>query len=120
MASLQQHLETLRQKPHHVRHQIAYGVAGGVTALVALVWVTTMATSGSFALKSNEGAPDAGSEVTKALATSKTTFTELMGAAGAAFGATSTDPAISVVEIQTTSTFDTKIENDTDKTVIPF
>lgn len=120
-----QHIERLREKPEHVRHAIAFGVAAGVTSLVALGWITAMATSGSLALKSSAAVEEvgaAGSDVSEAVEESTSAFSNLVGAAGAALGATSTEAALRVIETRTTSTLDSqqKPANDTDKTVIPF
>jgi hypothetical protein len=116
MASLEHHLDRLREKPDHVRHRIALFTAAGTTAVVALVWITALATSGTLALKNTSDPVVA----TKSLAQTKSAFSELMGAVGAAAGATSTDPDLTIVDTKTVTTFDTKIENNTSKTVIPF
>lgn len=117
-------IERLREKPEHVRNRIALLTAGTATALVALVWMTAMATSGTLALKTDavaDEAADTSSDVKAAFKESSTAFSSLMGAAGAALGATSTEAALKVMESRTTSTFDTKPSgNATDKTVIPF
>lgn len=120
-----QHVERLREKPEHVRHAIAMGVAFVFTGLVAVTWMTAMATSGTLALKpsteTGEGA-GTGDAATEAVAQSASAFSSLMGAAGAALGATSTEAALRVIETRTSSTLDkqAKPANDTYKTVIPF
>lgn len=124
---IRDHIENLRQKPEHVRHHIALATAFGVTGLVAVTWMTAMATSGTFALKPDpiaQGEGDqASGDVAKALDESTSAFSNLMGAAGAAFGATSSEAALSIIESETrtSSTFDTKAsDNASTKTVIPF
>jgi len=118
MASLEHHLDRLREKPDHVRHRIALLTSAGVTALVAILWVTTLATSDTLALKD---APAVIEDQRDTLAETKSAFSELMGAVGAAASGNATEPELStVVETRTVTTFDTKIENDTDKTVISF
>ncbi|MBU2103607.1 hypothetical protein KKD81_00035 [Patescibacteria group bacterium] len=119
MARLQEHLDTLRAKPHHVRHSIALFSSVGITALVALGWVTALATSGTLAL-SDSPVKEETLQVKETFAQSKSAFSELMGAVGAVSNGTSGEPAITVVDTRTTTTFDTKIENNTSKTVIPF
>jgi len=119
------HIERLREKPEHVRHRIALLTSAGATALVAILWVTAMAASGTLALKTETVASSAagtGSDVKEALAEPASAFSNLMGAAGAAFGATSTEAALRIIETRTSSTLDsqTKPANDTSKTVIPF
>lgn len=121
-----EHIDYLRQKPEHVRQRIALGVALGISGLVAVTWMTAMATSGTLALKSSTVAEDAsgtGSDVSAAVSESTSAFTSLMGAAGAAFNATSTEAALDIIESETrtSSTFRTNTSaNATDKTVIPF
>jgi membrane-associated phospholipid phosphatase len=43
-------VHSLRQKPLHVRENIALGVAGGITAIVAVGWFAATAVSGTFSL----------------------------------------------------------------------
>lgn len=120
-----EHVERLREKPEHVRHAIAMGVAFAFTGLVAFGWITAMATSGTLALKSNAAVEEvrgAGTDVSEVVAESSSAFSNLMGAAGAALGATSTEAALRVIETRTSSTLDMQMKpaNDTYKTVIPF
>ena len=114
-----QHIERLREKPEHVRHRIAILTAIIATGLVAVTWMTAMATSGVFALKTTSPVEDPAKET---IAESASKFSNLLGAAGAAFGASSSEPTLNVQESRTTSTLNTdaRIENNTHKTVIPF
>ncbi len=114
MARIIEHLDTLREKPEHVRHTIALGVAGGITALVALGWVTAMATSDTFALKT--GTPAEPIEVKEA-----PKFSNLVGSVGAAFGASSTEPALTTItETRSSSTITPGPQNGTSERVIAF
>ncbi|MES2668642.1 MAG: hypothetical protein V4644_03065 [Patescibacteria group bacterium] len=121
-----EHIDYLRQKPEHIRQRIALGVASGIAGLVAVTWMTTMATSGTLALRSSaavEDASGAGSDVSAAVSDSTSAFTSLMGAAGAAFNATSTEAALDIIESETRTSSTVRTEssaNATDKTVIPF
>lgn len=119
------HIERLREKPEHVRHTIAMGTAFVFTGLVAAGWMTAMATSGTLALKPTTPEPDgAGMEVAKTVNESTSAFSNLLGAAGAAFNATSTAAALDIIESETrtSSTLDASqpSANATTKTVIPF
>lgn len=120
-----EHIDRLREKPEHVRHNIALGVAFGISGLVAVTWMTAMATSGTLALQSNtvDETPE-GSEMSAAVVESTSAFSSLMGAAGAAFNATNTDAALKIIESETrtSSTLNTQSQsaNASDKTVIPF
>ncbi|KND47224.1 MAG: hypothetical protein AB199_02225 [Parcubacteria bacterium C7867-004] len=121
MADLTYHIERLREKPHHVRHGIALGVAAGFTALVAVVWATVLVSGGTLALKTSEATtnenPDV--QVKQAITETKSAFSSLMGAAGAAMGATSSEAALSIVtSAREESTM--KSSDSAGKTVIPF
>lgn len=122
-----QHIERLREKPHHVRHRIAMLTAIVATGVVALGWITALSTSGALALQSpapvsEEDAVTPEADISKAFSDSKSAFSNLVGAASAAFGATSSEAALQVLETRTSSTLnaESRTKNDTDKTVIPF
>ncbi|MDB5264750.1 MAG: hypothetical protein JWN64_321 [Parcubacteria group bacterium] len=119
MATLVHHIDRLREKPDHVRHRIAIATSGLLTGLVAIGWAAAMASSGALTLAPTQVASNTGtgSDVKQAYTETKTGFSQLLGAAGAAVGATSTKPTLTVVDVKETSTFDTK--EDT-RTVIPF
>lgn len=42
MASLQDHLESLRAKPPHVRKRVAFWGAFGITAVIAAFWMASL------------------------------------------------------------------------------
>lgn len=116
------HIERLREKPEPVRHTIALGVAFGVSSVVALGWITAMATSGALALSTPEPS-ESRTETPKTLADSMPSFSSLVGAADAAFSATNTDASLTIVESRTSSTMDASAPQagaGTGKTVIPF
>jgi len=51
MKKLFDHIEHLKGKPHHIRKQVSYGVAGTGTALIALVWFVSSISTGAFAIQ---------------------------------------------------------------------
>jgi hypothetical protein len=121
MAAVSEHLERLRAKPHHVRRQIAFGTSLAVTALVAVGWMGALLSSPKLAIERTPG----GSEdvnFQESLTETRSNFSDLLGAAGAAIGATTTPSKVIVVDTKTTSTMDVKRDNynDTRETVIPF
>jgi hypothetical protein len=121
--NLKGHIERLQEKPEHVRHQIAMGVAVGVTALVATGWAVALGTSGALALNNPEPVEGDGRDsLIESFEEPANAFTNLMGAAGAAFNATSTEAALKVIETRTSSTLEGRAQpaNNTEKTVIPF
>lgn len=120
MAAVSEHLERLRAKPHHVRRQIALGTSVLLTALVAVGWLGALASSPKFALNPRPAGEDVNMQ--EALTETRSNFSDLMGAAGAAIGATSSPARVIVVDTKTRSTLDAPRDNynDTKETVIPF
>ncbi|MBP7741352.1 MAG: hypothetical protein KA104_01505 [Candidatus Pacebacteria bacterium] len=120
MASVIHHIDRLKEKPSHVRERVALGVSGGVTAIVALGWLTAMSSSGAFSLATKSVAegvrPPA--EVATSINESSSSFKSLLGAAAASLGASTSPAAISVVEVRSSSTLDSGSKNE--PTVIPF
>lgn len=112
-------IHTLRQKPLHVRENIAIGVASGSALVVLLGWVAVNVMSGTFSLNSNTLASGHAADVSHAVTTGTNNVSQLLGAAGAAFGATSSPAAITVVDTQVHSTFDDEAI-DASATVIHF
>lgn len=114
-------VHNLRQKPQHVRENIAVGVSGGITLVVALGWFIATAANGTFSLSPSAVLADSKvPDVTQAAAASKDNFSQLLAASGAAFGATSTAPAtITIVDTQVHSTLD-QPQTAPDATVIHF
>ncbi|MDB5265760.1 MAG: hypothetical protein JWM39_473 [Parcubacteria group bacterium] len=127
--ALSHHIENLRAKPHHVRERIAFGTAAGITVLVGLVWVGTLAATGALSLKSDntvvtDGTNGSG-DAQSAIAQTQTNFSQLMGAVGAATGVSTTSaPALRIVDDGTNSTLDSKsaavATNNSNASVIPF
>jgi hypothetical protein len=124
------HIQKLRAKPEHIRERIALGTSAGLTGIVALVWIVTLATTGTFSLKSQNAtggdlfAMGDQSQTQNVAAQTQNGFSQLVGAAGAALGATSTAPDLHIVNDRTTSSLEAKQEaaaaNNSNATVIPF
>lgn len=117
MARIIEHLDTLREKPEHVRHRIALLAAGGVTALVAVTWVTAMASSGVLALKQSEGAEPIANEQ---LLPEMSDFSNLVGNVSSALEGSNADASLNVIESRESSTIEPGPQNATDKRVIAF
>ena len=117
---IDRHLNQVKAKPEHVRHRIAIGTSAAVTGLVAVFWLVGHATSGTFALSDSPGTRVT-EEVAAEFGDSKTQLSDLMGAVGNSFGATSTDPELTIVDGQTSSTITPPPQGQpSDATVIPF
>jgi hypothetical protein len=113
-------VHSLRQKPQHVRENIAIGVSGGITLLVALGWFAATAASGTFSLSPSATLASTNTaDMQQTVASSKDNFSQLLGAAGAAIGASSTPTTITVVDTQVHSTLD-QPQVDANATVIHF
>ncbi|MGE5541370.1 MAG: hypothetical protein ACM3TU_03795 [Bacillota bacterium] len=111
-------VHTLRQKPQHVRENIALGVSGGVTLLVALGWLAATVSGGVLAPSSGTLA-DNHADVKQALSDGQNNFSTLLGAAGAAMGASSSPATITIVDTEVHSTLD-QPSVPADATVIHF
>lgn len=118
------HIEKLRAKPHHVRERIALGTAAGVTGIIGAIWVVTLAATGTFSLAPVGGTLASDSSTQSAIAQSQSGFSQLLGSAGAALGATTTPPSLRIVDDGTQSSLDTSKQvsaaNSSNATVISF
>lgn len=47
------HIEYVKGRPRHIREKVAFAVAAACTALVALVWLASSLSAGTFAIKSS-------------------------------------------------------------------
>lgn len=116
---MKRYVEQLKEKPVHVRRNVALGLSGAVTGLVALLWMATMAATGAFSLSPSPGtvASDPGAAQ---FSETDSNFSELLGAVGESFGGASAEPELTIVDGNTTSTLTPPPSNATDATVIPF
>lgn len=117
---MRRHLENLKQQPEHVRHRVALTTSAGLTGLVAVVWLTTLAASGSLALSG-----PASAEADLNLEEARTGFESLVGAVGEARdalgSAPSGEPELTIVDGGTTTTIAPPThQNGGSATVIPF
>ena len=60
MKTIFDHIERIKQKPHHIRKRIAFGTAAAGTAVIALVWLVGNLSLGTFALKESSFADAVG------------------------------------------------------------
>lgn len=119
MATLTHHIDRLKEKPSHVRERVAFGISGGVTALVAIGWLVAMSSSGAFSIatKSVANSVSPTADVTKSFTQGSSNATELLGAASAAFGGQTAASEIKVVDTGSTATAPASASS---ATVIPF
>ncbi len=114
---MKEFIQRLAAKPEHVRKRIALGASAGFTALVLVAWSATMVSTGAFATGPGAAAPQP-APVALTSTNIKSNFNQLMGAVGAATASTS-KPALTVIDGKTTSSLDATTTNPS-ATVIPF
>ena len=112
-------VHTLRQKPVHVRENIAVGVAGGITVIVTVLWFVANASAGTFSLAPATNLATNAPDVKQAVSTGKDSVSQLLGAAASAVGATSSPANIEIVNTEVHSTLD-QDQPDPNATVIHF
>jgi len=110
------HIHRLKSKPEHVRKNIAFVSAGALTALVALGWMAATVAGGTLALAPTPLDQGNAAALTNAASQTSSSFSQLLGAVGAATSATSSAPALHIVD----SVPETAATPAAQKTVIPF
>lgn len=115
-------IENLRAKPEHVRRQVAMGASAGVTGVVAVAWAAALFASGGLTLAPASAETVSGADFDALAEDTRSAFSELLGAAGAAGGASASQQAgIRVVDGETSSTLERDEAPAADqRTVIPF
>lgn len=111
-------IERLRAKPEHQRRRIAFGATSAITGVVAIGWFAAVLASGTLTL-SGQGTLAQNPTLGDAVAESNSGFGSLMAGAAAFTGATSSEPTLTIVEGDTSSTLESPRRSDT-RTVIPF
>lgn len=112
-----EHIEQVKGKPHHIRNQIAFGMAGVCTAVIALVWLAASIGTGVFALKDTSFAQSTGKEVPSTVSgdAANAQFAGV-GAASAALQKASVPAHIEIIDSASSAASLKKVE----QTIIPF
>ena len=92
------HVNRVKAQPHHIRKKVAFGVAGGVTGLVALVWVSASLATNTFAIQGSQFADSTGEQFVEKVGPDGS---QLAGAAAALSGEDNT-PRIQIVNVTST------------------
>ncbi len=92
MTSVLDHIERLREKPHHVRKQIAIASAFGISAFIAFVWLAVSLSTGAFKVEGSSFA-DLGKSPTVVIGGESSVGSSVAGAA-AAFPSFSNNSAV--------------------------
>lgn len=114
MKSLFDHIEHIKGKPHHVRKQVAFVVAGGGTALIAFVWLVGGIALGTFAIKGTSFADATGNA--SVVVTDDTRANDGFAGAAAALPRTQAPARIEIVD----TTPSTSVRSQAERTTIPF
>lgn len=117
---MKEYVAKLKSKPEHVRKRIAVGASGAVTAVIALAWFGTLAATGAFSLSTGVVAEAESAPVALTNTNIQSNWSQLMGAVGAATGASSSTPDLTIVEGRSSTTFEREQPAPTSATVIPF
>lgn len=95
---MQEKLQQIKDKPQHVRENIALGISGGITLLVFIGWAGSLASTHTFAISSPiPASATIASPLAKATET-KESFSNLLGAAGAPGKESMQAPRITIVD----------------------
>jgi hypothetical protein len=116
MKNVFEHIEHVRTRPHHIRRKVAFSAAGGITALVGLIWLSASLGTGVFAIA---GSSFADQTKQSALVTSGANDSNggLAGAAAALPYTQASAPAhIEIIDTSTSTTVGKKAE----QTTLPF
>jgi hypothetical protein len=117
MKTIFEHIEYVKGQPHHIRKQITLAIAGGLTALIALVWFFGTLSSGAFAIHGSTFAESTGAEPAAVTGTDNSSDS---GIAGAAAAINSDTNAPAHIEIVDTSTSTNAKKPAAEPTIIPF
>lgn len=117
MKTVFEHIEQVKGRPHHIRKRVAFSAAGGVTAFIALVWLSVSLGTGVFAIQGSSFA-DARSQSSVAVSdTGSSANSGLAGVAAALPGTDTNAPArIQIIDTSSSTTAGPKAE----QTTLPF
>lgn len=115
MKFLFEHVERIKERPHHIRKRVAFTIAGAGTAVIALIWLVGGASSGAFAIKPTSFADVAGEAGIRATGGPGNGAENLAGAAAALEKAEMT-AGIRIVDAASSTRSTKKAE----QTTIPF
>ena len=117
MKTMFEHIEQVKGKPHHIRHQIAFGIAGACTAVIALVWLAGSVGTGVFALKDTSFAQSTGKDA-PSIVSGNAAHEQFagVGAASTVFQKTSVPAHIEIIDSVSSAASLKKVE----QTIIPF
>lgn len=113
MKNVFEHIEHIKTKPHHIRKQVAFGVASVGSGLVALVWLGSSLATGAFAIQETSFAESIG----KGIATTPGSPAQNIAGAAAALPVDNDEPRIEIVNVVATSSAPVQVREET---ILPF
>lgn len=115
MRTIFDHIEHVKGQPHHIRKRVALTAAGGIAAVVGIVWFGASLASGTYAIHGSNFAESTGAESqTGSPVVSETS--QVAGAAAALNSDTSGPARIVIVDASSTAS----ATPASDQTTIPF
>ena len=115
MKTIFEHIEYAKSKPHHIRKQIVFTSAAGISILIALVWLIASFSTNSFAIKGSTFADSTGQSTVETVSDSEN---EMQNIAGAAAALPDKNAPAHIEIIDTTTSVPEK--NKAEQTTIPF
>lgn len=113
MKNVFEHIEHVKEKPHHIRRRIAAVAATVGSALIAVVWLATSYMTGAFAIQGSSFAMSTAQEDT--VATTSAADTQGLAGAAAAFGDTRAPARIEIVDAAPSAA-----PKQAEQTIVPF
>ncbi len=118
MKNIFEHIEKIREKPHHIRKQIVFSSAVVGAVAIALIWIIGSVSTGAFAIRESSFA-DIGAQGAELQNTTGNSGSGTAGIAGAA-AAISDPSAPAHIEIIDTSPPSASSSKQAEQTIIPF
>jgi len=114
MKTIFDHIEYVKGKPHHIRKQVAFGIAALGSALIALVWLAGSFATGAFAIQGSTFADSAG--VPSAIVTTSGADTQGLAGAAASNGGDTVPAHIEIID----TTPEAPVAKQSEQTILPF
>ncbi|MBI3572321.1 hypothetical protein HY091_02195 [Candidatus Kaiserbacteria bacterium] len=115
MKTLADHIDRIKAQPHHIRKQVAFGIAAAGAAIVGLIWFFGAFAGGAFAIQGANFAESTGAEGAPVAAAATGASDYGVAGAAAAIPAAGAPATIQIVDAAS-STLTPKAE----QTLIPF
>lgn len=114
MKNIFEHIEKIKEKPHHIRKQITFSSAVVGAVAIALVWVIGSVSTGSFAIRESSFADITGSSAAEVVGDDRSAA----GIAGVAAAISDTSAPAHIEIVDTSSS--TSSSKQAEQNIIPF